>query len=64
MFLCIEVCMTEKTCCHFFTVILALAFYVSSVFAAEVDCRDYSSTTDSRCSYSIIEQPKGIQLFV
>lgn len=42
---------------------LLLVFWVTGAFA-EIDCRNYSKDTDSRCAYVRIEKGAGMYLFV
>ena len=64
MFFCVEVSMFQMICKRFFTICSLPAFLVTGAFADGVDCRDYTPEKDRWCSYSIVEQIKGIQLFV
>ena len=44
---------------------LSLLLFTTGVFAQEkIDCRNYSSSTDSRCAYVRIEKGAGMYLFV
>ena len=54
-----------RSCCRrLLPTFLLPAVMASGAFADGIDCRNYTTATDPRCLYSIIEEFMGIQLFV
>ena len=56
--------MFQMNCKRFFTICSLPVLLATGAFADGVDCRDYTPEKDRWCSYALVEQAKGIQLYV
>ena len=56
--------MFHSCCRRLLLTFLLPVVMASGAFADGIDCRNYTTATDQRCLYSIIENFQGIQLFV